>query len=265
VVARVVGLFLLISSLTAACSSHGPAPGAGKGGSSGGAGSQAGATGQAGTTGQAGATGAAGTGGSVAGAGGAGTGGAPECKLGGEACDASDQCCSLDCSQLKCAACRTEGQPCAFGVRCCGALGLGCADFNLVLEAGVCRACKRVPAGCARDSDCCSGICNQGLCGGCRDIRSLCSTGWTCCPSTAYPTSCQFIPSVESTECCVVTGGNCRDDADCCGRACRNGRCCSGFGEVCSTVADCCTDDPRNRACTFSGTVSSMPFSLCGS
>lgn len=89
----------------------------------------------------------------------------------------------------------------------------GC-EVNLAETGGRC-GCTMVGA-CSRESDCCTGVCNEG-------------------------------------SCCGRTGDYCASDFDCCfgGHICRGERCCRTFDTACSSDSDCCSNLCNAGRCDF--------------
>ena len=171
----------------------------------------------------------------------------PECVVAGEACDINEACCSSVCAD--------DGS----GYRSCQFLG-GCRPFGEL---------------CRSDAECCNdpafggpGVCEPiaeglGRClnpTGCAPAGELCEPGYhDCCPcgtpdlspGCPNPSGDEFcLPTIYGvlrcfSDDCVIEGGPCEDDEDCCGGICTDGICGEGFEclddlEPCAFSDQCC-------------------------
>jgi hypothetical protein len=132
-----------------------------------------------------GAGGSSGMGGSSGGGGGlgggGGAGGSPQCKPGGQACQAFGECCSGACAQQVCTGCTPLNDACTSSSECC---------VGLLCNAGKCSACVDLGASCTLSTDCCSGICKQGTCAPCGGSGAGCTGPTECCTGVCAAGKC---------------------------------------------------------------------------
>jgi hypothetical protein len=207
----------------------------------------------------------------------------PECKPEGQACEAFSECCSGECAEQLCTACRgvdaecSGNRDCCVGLTCAGddTTGRSCSDCQPGRACqtaaqccdgqdclgGQCQAvCADDGADCVLASDCCSNICDRGTCQACD--QSFCSADGDCCPG---------VPCTSGA-CCLPIAAGCGGDspARCCDQS-RCGardddpaeRCCRPIGmgigwTECGSDAECCDAalcqngnccNPLGRAC----------------
>jgi hypothetical protein len=142
------------------------------------------------------------------------------CKLNGDTCTSSLDCCTANCADgdggKVCGdpigLCKPAGQACATGNECC--------TFSCI--AGTCsnKLCVADDGACGSDAECCGGSCvPDGKGGGvCKPLNASCKT----------------------------SGNPCAANGDCCSKFCNGGVCnsqpsfCTQDGDVCSTDLECC-------------------------
>jgi hypothetical protein len=146
---------------------------------------------------------------------------AATCKLVGQDCTASTDCCTANCdaTSKKCAApvtqCKAPGATCATGNECCtfSCTGGTCANKQCVSDNGACGA----------DADCCGGRCApDGMGGGtCTPLNTTCKTSGNACGPTDRCCSGTCNGGVcASTSFCVQNGDVCSSNFECCGGSC---------------------------------------------
>ena len=184
------------------------------------------------------------------------------------------KCCSRSCAPwgptgvLVCqpaSGCKIEGDLCTSSAQCCGGAGSGEPQAGLVTclitapaTVGICRSptggsdagnacipngdvCKLATTSCSKDCNCCTGNCNTddtckqdnlGIprCTGaaCLDAGSTCSSSADCCNGNpCVPSKVDGGPEFTCYPFqCVQSCGSCSNNADCCpGSNCLNGTC----------------------------------------
>lgn len=153
------------------------------------------------------------------------------CPPEGFLCDASTDCCDLQClpdvdgaTRCKHPSCAQLGEPCKDAGDCCDA-GSKCYKGSTPgATSGVCSPTECTPnsSDCSSDingagSDCCSGFCDPSyhLCGQCVAIGVTCSAAVPCCADGACD------PGTSKCVTCVDVGAGCSSDKLCCaGSAC---------------------------------------------
>lgn len=198
------------------------------------------------------------------------------CRSEGEVCAKDGDCCNHQCDNGFCLVlkeCDVAGEACDNGKDCCSGV---CADdgsgYHSCVFLGGCRPYGEL---CRKDADCCNnpasadpGVCNLitetiGRCEnpqGCAPAGELCGAGYhDCCPC-AIPQSSPGCPNEKGdlfcqetifgvsrcfSDDCVVEGGSCKDDTDCCGGVCTGGACDPGLAcradlEPCAMPDQCC-------------------------
>lgn len=156
---------------------------------------------------------------------------ASTCKLVGQGCGASGECCTANClvdggadsglAPNTCAppnsACKLPGVACLNGTECCTGSCVGnlCSNKQCVPD---------TPAGaCAKNEDCCSGNCQPDGNGG-----GLCAR-------------------VNGGGTCKTSGNPCAGNTECCSNFCNNGTCsgavsfCTQETEICGANFECCS------------------------
>lgn len=141
-----------------------------------------------------------------------------ECKITGQSCTGSADCCTANCVESVCApplgnSCKLPDAACATGNECCTGSCVG----------GTCSSvqCAADNAPCGADTDCCGGTCAPDGTGGgaCRPLNPSCRT----------------------------SGNPCASANDCCSKLCNGGLCsgavsfCTQQNEICSSNSQCCT------------------------
>ena len=153
------------------------------------------------------------------------------CREVGQACGASNQCCSNNCSGAcqpsascngdgicdagedasgcpsDCPPCRDNGDACSFDAQCCAN---NC-------QGGVCTAaCKNPGIGCSSDGECCSHVCTGGACS-CLAEGEDCTAGGGCCSSSCMAANPPW-PTPKVCKSCGGDGNICGFGwPDCCG------------------------------------------------
>lgn len=154
---------------------------------------------------------------------------APVCKLVGQSCTTSVDCCTANCEKEGGAAgvcapptstCKLPGTACAAGPECCTGACIGGTCSN--------KACvpDTPPGACASNAECCGGNCKPdgtggGLCqpanpgGGCKTSGNPCATNGDCCSKFCNAGFCSGAVSF-----CAQKGEICAKNSDCCGGNC---------------------------------------------
>lgn len=190
---------------------------------------------------------------------------AAHCKRGGALCRTDEQCCSGNCknkkhlkkkngarTKEKIGKCECSGlhEPCHVADDCCferDVCGSNDCDAHPV-------CCKPPGAVCSDDCDCCGfNVCDEdtGRCQPrfCSETQEPCLFTSDCCNDDEE--RCLSIdPDCNpqgTRQCCVLAGGECEEDCDCCVPSeCVAGTCanpCSDSGEICTTPGSssgCC-------------------------
>ena len=161
---------------------------------------------------------------------------AAECKLVGQGCGTSRECCTANCDTDggSCAppnsTCKLPGVACLNGTECCTGSCVGnlCSTKQCVPD---------TPAGaCAKNEDCCSGNCQPDGNGG-----GLCAR-------------------VNGGGTCKTSGNPCGAPNECCSNFCNNGTCsgavsfCTQDTEVCGANFECCSGNCVKAAGALLGT-----------
>lgn len=165
---------------------------------------------------------------------------APECKLVGQGCAGSGECCSANCAldggaagvcEPQAGACKLPGTACNAGTECCTG---SC-------RSGTCSSKQCVPdrptaGACFQNEDCCSGICAPDGTGG-----GLCKP-------------------VNPDATCRTTNNPCAAGAECCSGYCANGLCsdavsfCTQKGDICASNTECCSGNCVRAVGAVTGT-----------
>jgi hypothetical protein len=164
--------------------------------------------------------------------------------MGGTACQAYTECCSLTCDNQVCTSCGATSQTCSDTSECCN--GLTCYG-------GKCNLCKEDETACSLASDCCSNICQNGVCKSPDATCQAKSTGQACaqcCQTTYAAGSAFYINALKG--CACGASGKC--STECAATLCTGNlqldQACSdclstGNGSTCSSTADtACQTDP---------------------
>ena len=133
------------------------------------------------------------------------------CKAAGDSCTAPTECCTLVCDGGKCGAtlCTSDQQPCTSDAQCCsGSCGSsGCEPLN--------TACKTAGNTCGGNSECCSQVCSNGVCAGkvsfCTQTNDICANDTDCCAGICTKKSGASVgvctePNAPGTTGCMVAG-----------------------------------------------------------
>jgi len=133
-----------------------------------------------------------------------------------------------------------EGGACENGLDCCGLMAC---------NGGTC-SCSRENSFCLDSSECCAGLtCQTFLCRPegpmCKDGGETCETSSECCGGLACSATRSEPMAAPVDQCCSGGSTSCRDDGDCCGRMrCQDGECeCVVNGGLCDRDVECCGDD----------------------
>ena len=116
--------------------------------------------------------------------------------------------------------------------------------------------CHRAGLGCDTDSNCCSGLCQNGKCV-CLGLQQPCSSPNQCCDTGQGKTTCAFDEASTGVVCCNMPGGSCSTGVDCCGvfLVCSNGTCaCPPTDVICVYDFECC-----NGMCIGGNPVTFLP------
>mgnify|MGYP000861802475 CR=1 FL=1 len=165
---------------------------------------------------------------------------AADCKLVGQGCGASSDCCSANCgtdggTAGTCdppnSACKLPGVVCSAGTECCtGSCTSGtCSNKQCVPD-------KPTAGSCFRNEDCCSGICAPDGTGG-----GKCA-------------------SVNPGSTCRTAGNPCSATGDCCSNFCNGGLCsdgvsfCTQKSEICAFNSECCSGNCVKTGANTTGT-----------
>ena len=225
---------------------------------------------------------------------------AATCKLVGQDCTGSTDCCTANCdaTSKKCAApvtqCKAPGATCATGNECCtfSCTGGTCANKQCVSDNGACGAdtdccggrcapdgmgggtctplnttCKTSGNACGPTDRCCSGTCNGGVCAStsfCVQNGDVCSSNFECCGGSCIDTSKD---ASNCGACGTVCSGN-HAAATCVGGACKTGACNAGWGDCNKDPADGCevdtaTDSSHCGSCDKACPGVSRHLALC--
>lgn len=222
-------------------------------------------------------------------------GGANElCRVAGEPCVASGDCCNHICTDGFCVpsgSCGVAGESCGAAANCCSGACARDASGRVVCQLlGGC-----LPAGeiCRTDGECCDAAEGPGACvvfdamtgvGRCRTPTrcahsgELCDAGrLTCCPGgMAGAGLCQ--PSEiaginrcigdEARAACLPAGARCSSPSECCSDTCTpvletgTFSCseCAMEGQPCTRHADCCSANCREEGACFPTRAACTPF-----
>ncbi len=181
-----------------------------------------------------------------------------KCLPSNQICTSNIQCCTRDCTEGSCAACRTNNTVCSVDQNCCSPLGCvngtcglrplgGNCTVNATCLSGRCAGglcvCQIDNGHCSNpgglDSNCCHGYCEANSTCSCRPPNIACVTNSSCCSE-----------SCVGGECCVDARGDCTSDAQCCETSCVGGLCCNDLGEACFFNNDCCSENCDLGNCT---------------
>jgi len=197
------------------------------------------------------------------------------CKPSSVPCGAGDTCCNgLDCADGICGGCHPADTQCATDSQCCtkSCFLEKCACFRLrdtcVTQADCCdkntsclmsgssisgrgSCCLGINAGCASNTDCCSGACDNGECD-CGGVNQFCDVDDQCCSGTCCAGKCMQ---------CSLAGESCKLDCECCSNKCTSGQCESTFDCTCTDTVYC-----KNDRCVTGCNVTLGCFSgnICG-
>ncbi|MEQ8453720.1 MAG: hypothetical protein RLO52_24855 [Sandaracinaceae bacterium] len=143
--------------------------------------------------------------------------------------------------------CMGEGGDCENSLDCCGLMSCG-GD-------GTC-SCSREGSFCLDSSECCDGFtCQTFMCRpegpACLDSGAACSGSSTCCAGLACSETRSEPTAPPVRQCCSGGSTSCDDDEDCCGRmACEDGECeCVVMGGLCDRDIECCDGETSDNIC----------------
>ncbi len=198
------------------------------------------------------------------------------CLSEGEECAEDRDCCTRRCQGGRCltlTGCDVAGEACEEDGDCCSGL---CADNgNGERRCRDLEGCRVTGELCRRDSDCCNdsafdgpGVCQlftEGI-GRCQNPVGCAPAGELCgpehhdccpcgvpsrspgCPNEGGEAFCRETAAGVSrcfSRDCVVEGGSCEEDAECCGGTCDDETCAAGFEclpdlSPCAFSGECC-------------------------
>jgi hypothetical protein len=190
------------------------------------------------------------------------------CRVAGESCQGSTDCCTLRCEGGMCSdeICISDGQACADNAECCGG---SCVDTTCV---ALNPDCLTAGNDCTAGGDCCSQLCGDDAkctlgASFCIQPGDVCIRNEDCCTGECSKSADVLVgvctlPPTGSTFCDGVDGVVCETCGDCCSRLCApyaptgvtvcqpiSG--CHSTGDLCRTNEDCCgglvPTDPADR------------------